>query len=77
MSMAEEIKAAVDARPFKPFTIHLNDQRTYSITSGSTIALCEDGMVFAVAQKTFHIVHIAQVAGIEMPMDMVFGETEK
>ncbi len=29
MSMAEEIKAAVAAMPFKPFTIHLTEQRTF------------------------------------------------
>ena len=51
----EEIRRAIRAQPFKPFTIHLADQRSFQVPHPEYAAVSPSGRVFVVFDKKGHV----------------------
>ena len=63
----EELRSARDATPFRPFSIHLSDRRTYRIPQRDYLAVAPSGRTIIVYEtnEAFRIIDFYLVNGLE------------
>ncbi len=63
----EQLKAAYEAKPFRPFVMHLADGRTLPVTSREFIMAVPSGrtVVVCMPDDAFHIVDLLLVTDLE------------
>jgi hypothetical protein len=65
---AEQLRALREANPFRPFTIHLADGRTFAVSHRDFVSLSPSGRIIIVYQPNdaFNIVDLYLVTDLEV-----------
>jgi len=75
----EKIKAAYEARPFKPFTVHLADGRVMPVSHPEFMAMLPGGRNIFVALEdgSYHIIDLLLVVSIGFKADQRARSTRR